>query len=339
MLWGRSARQQDAAVHGRRMEGPSLLRRRHARGRYHGCRRARPGQGVHNAIVEAQIHLHENREAMSEMLSKDGKGYLPFPKEVVKAAIMYYDIPYAPAASAIKHLKLGHRPHQLPGMAVSLGDGIGGCRPEKYGDYRRRGFPQAAQAGFRGERSCRVLEFIKKALEANPKWRNDRRRAEDGRSLHPRGSHRRMSGSAMPILNAAADRFTGLACRAQAATRGAVNFFAGLGHSGGDLVAGRLCSCRQSEQQSSRASGFCLRSSIPELWSLGKLQKAIVASGYRLGGGLLIAVAIGVPIGIVMGRSKRFRELSNSSFQFLRVVRPLSWMPDCRFNAAPGISR
>ncbi|MDP1636215.1 MAG: ABC transporter permease [Gallionellaceae bacterium] len=66
---------------------------------------------------------------------------------------------------------------------------------------------------------------------------------------------------------------------------------------------------------------------FPELWESGKLQQAIVASGYRLGAGLLIAIAIGVPIGIIMGRSKRFRDLSNSSFQFLRMISPLSWMP------------
>ncbi|NJD35456.1 MAG: ABC transporter permease [Betaproteobacteria bacterium] len=67
--------------------------------------------------------------------------------------------------------------------------------------------------------------------------------------------------------------------------------------------------------------------SFPELWNLGKLQKAIAASGYRLGGGMSIAIAIGVPLGIIMGRSKRFRDLSNSAFQFLRMISPLSWMP------------
>lgn len=66
---------------------------------------------------------------------------------------------------------------------------------------------------------------------------------------------------------------------------------------------------------------------FPELWGQGKIQRALVASGYRLGSGLLIAIAIGVPIGILMGRSKRFRELSNSPFQFLRMISPLTWMP------------
>ncbi|MEW8585156.1 MAG: ABC transporter permease, partial [Candidatus Thiodiazotropha sp.] len=57
------------------------------------------------------------------------------------------------------------------------------------------------------------------------------------------------------------------------------------------------------------------------------IQSAITSSGYRLGSGLLIAICIGVPIGILMGRSRRFRELSNSPFQLLRMISPLSWEP------------
>lgn len=66
---------------------------------------------------------------------------------------------------------------------------------------------------------------------------------------------------------------------------------------------------------------------IPDMWDTGEIQAAVIASGYRLGIGLLIAFLIGVPVGILMGRSKRFREISNSPFQFLRMVSPLSWMP------------
>lgn len=66
---------------------------------------------------------------------------------------------------------------------------------------------------------------------------------------------------------------------------------------------------------------------IPDLWVDGTIPKAMGASGYRLGVGLLIAIAIGVPLGILIGRSKRFRELSNSPFQLLRMISPLSWEP------------
>ncbi|MCU7805553.1 MAG: ABC transporter permease [Candidatus Thiodiazotropha sp. (ex Lucinoma annulata)] len=66
---------------------------------------------------------------------------------------------------------------------------------------------------------------------------------------------------------------------------------------------------------------------MPELWDEGTIQSSIMSSGYRLGSGLLIAIIIGVPIGILMGRSKRFRELSNSPFQLLRMISPLAWEP------------
>lgn len=66
---------------------------------------------------------------------------------------------------------------------------------------------------------------------------------------------------------------------------------------------------------------------FPELWGAGKIQAASQASGFRLGAGLGIAIAIGVPIGVIMGRVKWFANYSNSPFQFLRMISPLSWMP------------
>lgn len=66
---------------------------------------------------------------------------------------------------------------------------------------------------------------------------------------------------------------------------------------------------------------------FPHLIVEGKITSAVAASSYRLFGGLGIAILIGLPIGIIVGRSKRFRDLSNSPFQLLRMVSPLAWMP------------
>jgi NitT/TauT family transport system permease protein len=66
---------------------------------------------------------------------------------------------------------------------------------------------------------------------------------------------------------------------------------------------------------------------IGKMWQSGLIPTALWTSGYRLGAGLLIAIVIGVPIGILIGRSKRFRELSNSPFQLMRMISPLSWEP------------
>ena len=66
---------------------------------------------------------------------------------------------------------------------------------------------------------------------------------------------------------------------------------------------------------------------FPVLWGDGTIQAAILASSYRLFMALLIAIGCGVPIGILVGRSKKFREISNSPFQLLRMISPLSWEP------------
>jgi len=66
---------------------------------------------------------------------------------------------------------------------------------------------------------------------------------------------------------------------------------------------------------------------FPRMWDEGRIQNAVMISSYRLGVGLLIAIIIGIPVGILMGLSKRFSDLSNSPFQFTRMVSPLAWMP------------
>ncbi len=42
---------------------------------------------------------------------------------------------------------------------------------------------------------------------------------------------------------------------------------------------------------------------------------------------LLAALAIGVPVGVAVGRSCLLDRITGSAFQFLRMVSPLSWMP------------
>jgi NitT/TauT family transport system permease protein len=139
-----------------------------------------------------------------------------------------------------------------------------------------------------------------------------------------------MSNDAAPGGAAAAAGLTGTRTSraAEAAGRGVVNFSLGLLILAAFWWLGGYMIAMNPKTQSFAGFGlFQTLQSFPELWNLGKLQKAIAASGYRLGGGMLIAIAIGVPIGIIMGRSKRFRDLSNSAFQFLRMISPLSWMP------------
>lgn len=53
----------------------------------------------------------------------------------------------------------------------------------------------------------------------------------------------------------------------------------------------------------------------------------IVSSLKRVGVGLLIALLLGVPIGLLLGLSPVMERISSGSFQLLRMISPLSWMP------------
>ncbi|WP_421726692.1 ABC transporter permease [Bauldia sp.] len=48
---------------------------------------------------------------------------------------------------------------------------------------------------------------------------------------------------------------------------------------------------------------------------------------YRIAWGMVWAIAIGVPLGIIVGWFAPARKLTNIPFQFLRMISPLSWMP------------
>lgn len=66
------------------------------------------------------------------------------------------------------------------------------------------------------------------------------------------------------------------------------------------------------------------------LWSMvisGEAWAMAAPSLQRILLGLGIALAIGVPVGVLIGMSRRAAEIANAPFQFLRMISPLSWMP------------
>lgn len=66
---------------------------------------------------------------------------------------------------------------------------------------------------------------------------------------------------------------------------------------------------------------------LAELWANGAVADAVLPSLYRIGMGLLWAVVIGVPVGVLIGLNSVAREISHVPFQFLRMISPLAWMP------------
>ncbi len=65
-------------------------------------------------------------------------------------------------------------------------------------------------------------------------------------------------------------------------------------------------------------------------WELlvdGSLLKHTVASLYRVTIGFYLAVLLGIPLGIVIGRFVIARNILNPVIQFLRPISPLAWIP------------
>lgn len=57
------------------------------------------------------------------------------------------------------------------------------------------------------------------------------------------------------------------------------------------------------------------------------LHKHLFYSLYRVGLGYVLAAIIAIPLGILMGWSKRFREIVDPVIEVLRPIPPLAWIP------------
>lgn len=67
--------------------------------------------------------------------------------------------------------------------------------------------------------------------------------------------------------------------------------------------------------------------STQELIVNGKLLKNTVASLFRVSIGFSLAVVLGIPLGIILGRLETAKLLFNPLVQFLRPISPLAWIP------------
>jgi NitT/TauT family transport system permease protein len=67
--------------------------------------------------------------------------------------------------------------------------------------------------------------------------------------------------------------------------------------------------------------------SLADLTVNGTLLKHTVASLFRVTAGFYLAIAFGIPLGILLGRLQIARSLINPVIQFLRPISPLAWIP------------
>lgn len=66
---------------------------------------------------------------------------------------------------------------------------------------------------------------------------------------------------------------------------------------------------------------------LEELWEKGRLARYVVASLFRVTIGFGGAVAVGIPLGLMMGWFARAHALLNPLVQMLRPISPIAWTP------------
>ncbi|MCL6556527.1 MAG: ABC transporter substrate-binding protein [Burkholderiales bacterium] len=134
--------------------------------------RAEWAQAIHRAIVKAQLHLRDNRKAMAEMLSKDGKKYLPFDKEVVERVLLFYDAAYYSQPPAIKHPqwqqhRINFQPWPYPSATKRVVEEMRDLLVGGEIDFVKKLSPDFVA------QDLVQYTYVKKALEENPGWRAD----------------------------------------------------------------------------------------------------------------------------------------------------------------------
>ena len=67
--------------------------------------------------------------------------------------------------------------------------------------------------------------------------------------------------------------------------------------------------------------------SMWELIANGTLLRHTIASLFRVTAGFYLAMILGIPLGIVLGRLRAVQQFLNPMIQFLRPISPLAWIP------------
>ncbi len=109
---------------------------------------------------------------MAEMLSRDGKNYLPFPKEVVQRAMMLYTVPYPGNADAIKNQDWGMDRINFQGWPYRSATELVVSELKKTQITGDAAFLANLDPKFVADDLVNYA-FIRKSLDANPKWKND----------------------------------------------------------------------------------------------------------------------------------------------------------------------
>jgi len=130
-------------------------------------------QKVMNGIVKAQIYTSTHKEEVAEMLSRDGKGYLPMPAKVVKRAMtLYSSEPSYEESGAIKHAAWGNgridfQPWPYPSATKMIVNAMNETVVDGDKTFLSKLDPDFVA------KDLVNYEFVRNALEKYPEWKND----------------------------------------------------------------------------------------------------------------------------------------------------------------------
>jgi NitT/TauT family transport system substrate-binding protein len=124
-------------------------------------------QKITNAIVSAQVYAAANKPAVAQMLSRDGRNYLPVPGEAVLKAMTDYGASYD--GTAIRHRgwgsgRIDFQPWPYPSATKLIVEAMGQTLVE--GDTR---FLRALAPDF-VVKDLYDTRFVKAALQQYPEW-------------------------------------------------------------------------------------------------------------------------------------------------------------------------
>lgn len=74
-------------------------------------------------------------------------------------------------------------------------------------------------------------------------------------------------------------------------------------------------------------SPVAVAAAIVELWIRGVLTGHILDSLYRFVAGYSLAVVVGIPFGLLIGRSSKLHAIFEPLLQLLRPISPIAWLP------------
>ena len=130
-------------------------------------------QKAMDAVTRASIYASQNKEEVAELLSKDGKGYLPMPAAIVKRAMTHYGVEDYVETGANRHAaewqngRIDFQPWPYPSATKFMVDAMDKTVVSGSKDFLK---------GLNGDFVAQDLHdynYIKKSCEKYPEWKND----------------------------------------------------------------------------------------------------------------------------------------------------------------------